>query len=266
MDGFDLGPTDPAARKEMARLLGWHANHEKFFTAEPWAGVATLFSITSRNALQRPLTPSHLSVLQAAGSPVIGLRDDEISAKNLAPFRVITIENSPCLNEAAARNIAMWVRKGGLLIASPDTGLFDELGRKRLRSSLWSILNRDNAPDSEITFGSGKVIAPAAADFAHSALEHTRSVSFGIRPDSGAEIISYRRGKSLLLHVVRHASATNSITFHLPTVFHAAKTPARIVIPGSDATTDLSLSTVNGGQELLLTNLQPYSIVQIPLR
>jgi hypothetical protein len=250
----------------MARLMGWHANHQEFFTAEAWAGVAAVFSINSRNALQRPLIPSHLSILQAAGIPVIGFRDEEISAKNLDGFRVITIENAPCLNEGAARRLARWVRKGGVLIASPDTGAFDELGRKRSKSSFWRAFDLDGAPQGEISVGSGKVIAPQAAEFAHSAMEHCQPVSFRLGPDSGAEIVSYRRGKSLLLHVVRHVAATNSITLHLPDVFHAAKRPARIFIPGSNDITALSPSTANGCQEVLLTNLQPYFIVQIPLR
>lgn len=266
VDGFDLGPTDTNSRKEMSRLLGWHAAHQEFFTSERWAGVGIIFSLNSRNALHRPLIPPHVAALQSVGTPVIGLRDEKISAKQLKPFRFLTIETAACLNDDAARAVAKWVRKGGTLIAARDVGAFDELGRKRSKSSLWQALNLDAAPDKEISVGKGKVIAPETNAFWQTAVQLTQPVSFRIAPDSGAEVVSYRGKKSLLLHIIRHAPGNKPLTLHLPDVFHPAEAPAQIFVPGSSEAQILPLSVGGGRAELLLTNLQPYCVVKIPLR
>ncbi|MEP6663719.1 MAG: alpha-amylase family protein, partial [Verrucomicrobiota bacterium] len=189
VDGFDLGPTDATARKEMSRLLGWHATHQEFFTGESWEGVATLISPNSRNVLKRALIPPHLSALQNAGTPVIGLRDEKLSAKQLRPFRFLTVETAACLNDESARVLAKWVRKGGTLIAAADTGTYDEFGRKRTDSSLWRALDLKTAPMKIISIGRGKVVAPESGEFAKTALQLTQPVSFQIAPDAGIEIV-----------------------------------------------------------------------------
>ena len=266
VDGFDSGATDASARKEMSRLLGWHAAHEEFFTSERWAGVGMIVSPNSRNLLHRALIPPHLTALQSAGTPVIGLRDDEISAKSLRPFRAITLETAACLNDDAASALAKWVREGGMLVAARDAGTFDELGRKRLKSSLWQALGLDAAPDREISVGQGKVISPEPAAFAETAVRLTQPVSFRIAPDSGTEVVSYHGAKSLLLHIVRHGPANKPVTLHLPDVFQPADAPAQLFVPGSNEAQPLPLSAGADGATLLLTNLQPYCVVKIQLR
>ncbi|MEO7300040.1 MAG: alpha-amylase family protein [Verrucomicrobiota bacterium] len=265
VDGFDLGPTDATARKEMSRLLGWHATHQEFFTGESWAGVATLISPNSRNVLKRPLIPPHLSALQNAGTPVIGLRDAKLSAKELRPFRFLTVETAASLNDESARVLAKWVRKGGTLIAAADTGTYDELGRKRTDSSLWRALDLKNAPKKIISIGRGKVVAPESGEFATTALQLTQPASFQIAPDAGIEIVAYQKEKSLLLHLVRHQPADKPVTLRLPEIFRAADMRAQFLIPGAGAQT-LSLSTEAGVTAIGLTNIPAYGVIKIPLR
>jgi hypothetical protein len=266
VDGFDLGPTDAAARMEMSRLIGWQSRHEEFYTAEPWAGVAAIISLSSRNVLHRPLIPPHISVLQSIGTPVIGLHDDTISTKMLRPFRVITIETAACLNDQSARTLAAWVRKGGVLIAARDAGSFDELGRKRLEASLWAALGLAAAPHEEVPIGRGKVLAPEPANFAKTASRLTPAESFGIDPNSGAEVVSYSNGKYLLLHIIRHLPGNKPLALHFPTIFHPKILRAGMFVPGSDETQNVSLIPGQGGAQLILTNQLPYCLVQIPLR
>ncbi|MGD1097357.1 MAG: hypothetical protein ABSB35_35900 [Bryobacteraceae bacterium] len=266
VDGFDLGPTDANARDEMSRLLGWHAAHEEFFTNEAWAGVGMAFSLNSRNVLHRPLIPPHLSALQSAGTPAIGLRDDEISAKSLRPFRMVTLETAGCLNYDAARALAKWVRRGGRLIAARDAGSFDELGRKRLKSSLWQALALEAPPDREISVGRGTVIAPEPGAFAQTAVRLAQPVSFCVPPGSGVEVISYRTAKSLLLHLVRHVPTNQPLTLQLPDIFHPADAPVQMFVPGSNEAQTLTLLSGAGGNSLSLTNTPTYAVLKISLR
>lgn len=265
VDGFDLGPTDATARKEMSRLLGWHATHQELFTGESWAGVATIISPNSRNVLKRPLIPPHLSALQNAGTPVIGLRDEKLSAKLLRPFRFLTVETAACLNDESARVLAKWVRKGGTLIAAADTGTYDEFGRKRTDSSLWRALDLKTAPMKIISIGRGKVVAPESGEFATTALQLTQPASFQIAPDAGIEIVAYQKEKYLLLHLVRHQPADKPATLRLPEIFRAADMRAQFLIPGAGAQT-LSLSTEAGVTAIGLTNIPAYGVIKIPLR
>ena len=138
VDGFDEGPTDANSRNAMATLLLWHASHQKLFNNKLWSAVATIVSPVSRNVLHRPLIPPHVTALQAAGVPVIALRDDSLSLEQLQPFRVITMETAACLNDKAAAALAEWVKDGGMLIVTRDVGSYDELGRRLTPSRLWS--------------------------------------------------------------------------------------------------------------------------------
>jgi hypothetical protein len=265
VDGFDLGPTDANARKEMSKLLGWHTTHEELFAQPPWAGVGTVFSLTARNVLHRPLIPPHLGVLQTRGTPVIGIRDDALTAEALRPLRVLIIETAATLSDDAAKVVAAWVRAGGTLIAARDTGTFDELGRKRTESSLWPALGLDKAPDRETAIDRGKVIAPEPAAFADAAVRLTQAVSCRTPADSAIEVVAYRNANSLLLHVVRHAAAGKPVTLHLPEGFRPAAAPAELFVPGSDEPRKLALVRNSDGDSISLATADLYCVVKIAI-
>ncbi len=266
VDGFDLGPTDANACKEMSKLLSWHATHEDLFAQPAWAGVGTVFSLTARNVLHRPLIPPHLAVLQTRGTPVIGLRDDALGAEALRPLRVLILETAATLSDDAASRIAAWVRAGGTLIAARDTGTFDELGRKRKESSLWPALGLDKSPDRETAVNKGKVIAPEPAAFADATVRLTHAVSYRTPADAAIEVVAYRDTNSLLLHVVRHASGGKPVTLHLPDGFHPAGATAQLFVPGSDEPRTLAMDNTADSGSVSLTNADPYCVVRIPLR
>jgi hypothetical protein len=266
VDGFDQGTTDPAARKEMSRLLRWHAAHEDFFAGEPWAAVGAIISLDSRNVLHRPLIPPHVSALRDAGTPVIGRRDDEISPQYLRPLRVITVETAACLPDAAAGELAQWIRDGGVLVAARDTGSYDELGRKLDQSTLWKALELPSFPTKQIAIGRGKVIAPEQNAFAQTSVALTQPYSFHIASESGIEVVPYQATGSLLLHIVRHLPTTKSVVLRLPGAFHPAKMSSQLFVPGSDDALDLPLLSGPDGITLTLPNVPAYGVVKIPLR
>ena len=198
VDGFDLGQTDANARKEMSRLLSWRAEHPELFSAAPWAEVGSIISLRSRNLLHRPLIPPHVAALQVSGTPVIALRDDKLTDRALKPFRVLALETSACLNEDAATAVAKWVRGGGLLVATSDTGTFDELGQPRPESPLWKRFGASKAPTGNLTVRRGKVIVPAPNRFTRAASEAALPYSFLDAASHGVEVLAYRNPGSLI--------------------------------------------------------------------
>src|SRR4051812_13218231 len=165
-DGFDEGPTNTQSRELMSKLLSWHATHQNLSQGEPYSAVATIISTESRNIRHSPLIPPHLPILQAVGVSVVGLRDEELAPEKLRPFSVITIETADCLPPSAAKALSGWVRGGGTLVAAPDTGSYDEIGRRRAAGTLWKSLELDAPPTQDRPIGRGHVVAPTGKEFA----------------------------------------------------------------------------------------------------
>lgn len=57
--------------------------------------------------------------------------EDEDIAAQLARYDVILLPNTPCLSEAEARVLDAWVKQGGTLIATGETGFYDERASRR---------------------------------------------------------------------------------------------------------------------------------------
>jgi hypothetical protein len=266
VDGFDDGPTDARARKGMSLLLAWHDTHPEFFTNTPWAETGVILSLASRNVLHRALIPPNLSALLHSGVPVIALRDDELSPKKLRPFHTVTVETAACLGDSGARALAKWVRAGGVLIAAPDTGSYDSLGRKLPTSTLWKALGLTSPPAQETSVGRGKVIAPTPAAFVQEAINRTRSDSFLPAGQTGVEVVPYRTRHSLVLHVVRHQSSSQPVVLRLPTAFRPSDMTARLFAPGSSDPKTSQLTSTADGTILSLTDLPLYAVVEIALR
>lgn len=235
VDGFNEGASDAAARKEMSRLLAWHAAHEDLYRGQPWAGVASLVSLNSRNVLHRPLIPPHWSAMQTTGTPVIALRDDELTAEKLKPFSFLTVETAACLSEESADVIAHWVRDGGTLIAAPDVGAFDDLGRKRPTSPLWQKLGLDAPPQSLTAAGRGKVLTPPTAQFAAAITRTCESASF----HTDAEVVAYHEGPSLLLHVL---ATDKHVDLTLPAALGSSASTSELFVPGTDRPTTVPIT------------------------
>ena len=70
----------------------------------------------------------------------------------------LLIEAATCLSQPSIAAIADFVRRGGLLIAAYDSGRFDEIGRPRTGSDLWSELGLSGAPVRATRCGKGRGI------------------------------------------------------------------------------------------------------------
>jgi hypothetical protein len=263
VDGFDDGPTDPKSRAAMAELLLWHSKHEDLFNQPRWSAVAAILSLDSRNLLHKPLIPPHITSLQTAGVPVIALRDDNLTAAALKPFRVVTVETAACLNGKAIAALAEWARAGGTLIAKRDTGDFDELGRKLPQSRFWQALGINGPPPAPhaANVGRGRVIAPDDDSFAEVATTISYPYSRASTDAKGVEIVPYESRKSLLFHVLRHETSEEPITLRL-----RFKCPsAKLFAPGRDGEA-LPLEHSDSTTTLCIDHAPPYSVVEIRLR
>lgn len=63
--------------------------------------------------------------------PITLITDSDLRQGTLAKFRTLILANSACLSDYQINVIREYVQKGGGLIASCDTSLFDEIGRPR---------------------------------------------------------------------------------------------------------------------------------------
>jgi hypothetical protein len=59
------------------------------------------------------------------------ITDEDVERRDLSPYAVILMDNTACLSDAAAGRLREYVKKGGGLVATYETSLYDEGGKKR---------------------------------------------------------------------------------------------------------------------------------------
>ncbi len=73
-------------------------------------------------------------MFRAVGESQVPFRvvlDEHLTKEGLRDYRALILSNVACLSEAQMEALSAFVEKGGLLVATYDTSLFDEAGRKR---------------------------------------------------------------------------------------------------------------------------------------
>lgn len=139
---FDQPNTAPL--EPVSRFLKWHAGNEAHF-----AGTCSLARVglyhshasdvhagtTDTGKLRRSCLRGAYRLLLEARMPFDFVSDermeDEDVAGLLARYDVIVLANTGCLGDAEARALDQWVERGGTLIATGETGYYDERGRRR---------------------------------------------------------------------------------------------------------------------------------------
>ncbi len=69
--------------------------------------------------------------------------DEQLEAPTLSPYRVLFLSNSSCLSNQQCGAIRGFVKEGGTLIATHETSLLDELGRRRPNFALADLFGLD---------------------------------------------------------------------------------------------------------------------------
>lgn len=167
-----LQPEIDRCLDEVARRKPWIT--EK--APEPWAALVmsdntkTFYGRSSGLVEERYLA-NVFGMFRAAveeHQPVTIINDWNLTAADLAKYRLLILPNTACLDDAQAKAIDEFVRNGGGLIASLDTSLFDEYGNPRAKFALGGVFgveHRGPAPTepgqpSEIDVNFAKGITP----------------------------------------------------------------------------------------------------------
>ncbi|HEX5273200.1 MAG TPA: alpha-amylase family protein, partial [Gemmataceae bacterium] len=129
---------------EVARRKPW-LTHK---SPEPWA--ALVMSDNTRNFYGRsPGKVEERYLASVFGAfragveehlPVTVVNDWNLTPAGLAPYKVLILPNTACLDEGQAAAVEKFVRGGGGLVASLDVSLFDEFGDPRKDFALRRVL------------------------------------------------------------------------------------------------------------------------------
>ena len=121
------------------------ANEELFYEYEPVREIALLFSaqsMTGEHEYQehyqgafRALTHGH--------HQFNAILDEDLTLEELSRYRVLFLSQAACLSEAQLEAIAEYVRRGGGLVATGKTSLFDEEGAQRDNFGLAELFGAD---------------------------------------------------------------------------------------------------------------------------
>ena len=129
-----------------------------------------------RNDPQRSCLP-HLEgafeTLQWLRVPVEFLSDLDLERDQLRQFKLVVLPNTAILTEAQVQAISQYVQEGGSVLATFETSLYDELGRKKNEFALSDVLGvkyvrrRNSHWLQESPDGVGTYLAPQGDFLAH---------------------------------------------------------------------------------------------------
>ena len=197
---FEKPEANAASLKSMSQTLKWHVSNEReFHGLKPYASVLSLVSPTSRNLRGTRLIPSHLTPLRKAGFCVRLVDERGLPNGALNDCRALLIETAPCISRENIAAIVTFVKNGGRLIASVDTGLYDEIGRPRPSSPLWSELGLSRAPSEPVRCGKGQVVAKTLIGATDDFAKWLEPARFVLEPAADAAILPYIDGQGKLV-------------------------------------------------------------------
>jgi hypothetical protein len=76
------------------------------------------------------------------------ITDEDIERRDLSPYAVILMDNTACLSDAAAGRLREYVKKGGGLVATGETSLYDEGGKRRADFALGDLFGAKALADA----------------------------------------------------------------------------------------------------------------------
>ena len=120
-------------------FLSWHARHDAHFhnvrTMAKLAVIASSKSVTVYDAPSAEEKTDFLqgiyAVLTEARIPFDYVHENDLSPERLAAYSALILPNVALLSDAQSRVLEQYVDKGGSLLATFETGLYDENGKPR---------------------------------------------------------------------------------------------------------------------------------------
>jgi hypothetical protein len=144
---FNAKVIDPRWIPAVETLYDWHWRHAKYFrNTENLARVAVVQSLQSQTLAKAACDAAQNGWCQALVEARIPYEfvDDRLLAK-AARFRVLVLPDLRALSEQQCAQLRDFVRKGGRVVATGQTSLYDEAGRRRTNFALADLFGCDFA-------------------------------------------------------------------------------------------------------------------------
>ncbi|MBC8164554.1 MAG: ThuA domain-containing protein [Bryobacteraceae bacterium] len=137
---FNAKPIDPRWMKTVEGIYKWHWQHEKYFrNEENLARAAVVYSQQTawfyggEKARER-VEDHQLGVYQAlveSRIPFEMVHDGLLDGAHVDRYNVLILPNIAALSEAQCKQLEGYVQRGGSLVATHETSLYDEWGDRR---------------------------------------------------------------------------------------------------------------------------------------
>jgi hypothetical protein len=152
LDFYLLGVLDQEDKKafpQVSQLFHWHAENETAYRGLSSAATIGLYHSLATNTYRGRTDTGGFGasafrgayrMLAEARLPFEFVLDEHVKGDDaeewLSQFQAIVMPNVACVSESEAKALDKWVKNGGLLIATGETGFYDEKGIRRDRPAL----------------------------------------------------------------------------------------------------------------------------------
>jgi hypothetical protein len=168
--GLEQGFKEDRRWQKLGReFLSWHARHDAHFhNVRNMASVAILAAPYSNATYQAPTAEpvtdaveGWTSVLLEARVPFEFVHERDLTPESMGRYALIILPNVACLSDAQAQALRSYAAAGGSLLATFETGLYDETGRPRAQFVLGDLFGISRTAGREkATFGQGQSMIP----------------------------------------------------------------------------------------------------------
>jgi hypothetical protein len=146
---FDATIIDPRWLPVVEELYKWHAANEQYLRNDrPLARVGLVYSQQTANyyggdnahaKVEDPSLGFYQALIEAR-IPFEMVHDHLLDADHINQFRTLILPNIAALSETQCKQIEQFVERGGSLVATFETSLYDEWGMRRKNFGLSSLL------------------------------------------------------------------------------------------------------------------------------
>ncbi len=155
---FNAKPIDRRWLPVVEELYDWHYRNERYLRNEAsLARVAMVYSqqtaafyggVNARVKVEDPALGFYQAMIEAR-IPFEMVHDELLDAEHVAPFRTLILPNIAALSARQCEQIRQYVSRGGCLIATYETSLYDEWGVRRKDFGLASLFGTSFAGRTE---------------------------------------------------------------------------------------------------------------------
>jgi hypothetical protein len=148
---------DQRWQKPGREFLSWHARHDRHFhnkrSLATVAIVVSSRSVTAYNAPTAEDKSDHIEgmygLLNAARVPFEFVHEEDLNEERLKQYSVLVLPNFALMSDAQSAALERYVERGGSLIATFETGLYDEAGQPRAEFALAKVFGIKKAGDRQ---------------------------------------------------------------------------------------------------------------------